>query len=115
VQVNQPESVPVTYNDPTLAARLKTALSAALGSQNVLEGKSAMVSEDFGLFGLEGRRIPCFMLWLGAADPGKLADSLRTGRALPSLHSSLFAPLPEPAIRTGVLAMSSAVLELLAQ
>jgi amidohydrolase len=115
VQVNQAESVPVTYNDPALAARLKTALNAGLGSPNVLEGKSAMVSEDFGLFGLEGRRIPCFMLWLGAADPGKLADSLRTGRALPSLHSSLFAPLPEPAIRTGVLAMSSAVLELLAQ
>ncbi len=115
VQVNQAESVPVTYNDPALAARLRTALSAELGSRNVLEGKSAMVSEDFGLFGLEGRRIPCFMLWLGAADPGKLADSLRTGRALPSLHSSLFAPLPEPAIRTGVLAMSSAVLELLAQ
>ena len=52
------------------------------------------------------------MLWLGAADPDKLTESLRTGRALPSLHSSLFAPLPEPAIRAGVIAMTSAVLEL---
>ena len=32
---------------------------------------------------------------------------------LPSLHSSLFAPLPEPTIRTGVKAMTSAVLELM--
>jgi hippurate hydrolase len=112
VTVNQAESVPVTYNDPALAARLKDSLRAALGSQNVLDGKASMVSEDFGLFGLEGRQIPCFMLWLGAADPDKLKESLRTGRALPSLHSSLFAPLPEPAIRTGVIAMTSAVLDL---
>jgi hippurate hydrolase len=112
VEVNESESVPVTYNDPALAGRLKSALNAALGNRNVLDGKSTMVSEDFGLFGLEGRRIPCVMLWLGAADPDKLTESLRTGRALPSLHSSLFAPLPEPAIRAGVIAMTSAVLEL---
>jgi len=115
VQINQAESVPVTFNDPALAARLKGALSAALGSQNVLDGKAAMVSEDFGLFGLEGRQIPCVMLWLGVADPAKLKESLRTGHALPSLHSSLFAPLPEPAIRTGVIAMTSAVLNLMAR
>jgi len=79
----------------------------------VLDGKAAMASEDFGLFGLEGRQIPCFMLWLGAADPEKLKDSHHTGKPLPSLHSSLFAPLPEPAIRTGVMAMTSSVLELM--
>lgn len=115
VTVNQAESVPVTYNDPALAQRLKGALSATLGGENVMDGKAAMVSEDFGLFGLEGRQIPCLMLWLGAADPGKLKESLRTGQALPSLHSSRFAPLPEPAIRTGVIAMTSAVLELMAR
>jgi amidohydrolase len=115
VQVDQAESVPVTYNDPALAARLKNSLRAALGSQNVLDGKAAMASEDFGLFGLEGRPIPCFLLWLGAADPGKLKESARTGHLLPSLHSSLFAPLPEPAIRTGVIAMTAAVLDLMAK
>jgi hippurate hydrolase len=115
VTVNQAESVPVTYNDPVLAARLKESLRNALGGANVLEGKAAMVSEDFGLFGLEGRQIPCVMLWLGAADPDKLKESLGTGHALPSLHSSLFAPLPEPAIRTGVIAMTSAVLGLMAR
>jgi hippurate hydrolase len=115
VQVDQAESVPVTYNDPALAARLKNSLRAALGSQNVLDGKAAMASEDFGLFGLEGRPIPCFLLWLGAADSGKLKESARTGHLLPSLHSSLFAPLPEPAIRTGVIAMTAAVLDLMAK
>lgn len=80
-----------------------------------MDGKAAMASEDFGLFGLEGRQIPCFMLWLGAADPAKLAESRRTGRPLPSLHSSMFAPLPEPAIRTGVIAMTASVLDLMAK
>ncbi len=113
VQVNQAESVPVTYNDPVLAARVKNSLRAALGDANVLDGKASMVSEDFGLFGLEGRQIPCFMLWLGAADPAKLEESRRTGHPLPTLHSSLFAPLPEPAIRTGVIAMTAAILDLM--
>ncbi len=109
----EPEGVPVTYNDPMLAARLKESLRAALSTGNVLDGKAAMASADFGVFGLAGRQIPCFMLWLGAADPDKLKESRLTGKPLPSLHSSLFAPLPEPAIRTGVIAMTSSVLELM--
>ena len=110
-----PDQVPVTYNDPELARRLKDALRAALGSENVLDSKPEMASEDFGLFGLEGRQIPVFMLRLGAADREKLKESLHTGISLPSLHSSLFAPVAEPAIRTGVIAMTSSVLELMAK
>jgi amidohydrolase len=104
---------PVTYNDPGLARRLKAVFVAALGSENVLESRPAMASEDFGLFGLEGRQIPVFMFRLGAVDPQKMAESLKSGKPLPSLHSSLFAPLPGPSIRTGVVAMTSAVLDLM--
>ncbi len=107
------ETTPVTYNDPKLAARLHGAFVASLGEGNVIEAKRLMVSEDFGLFGLEGRQIPTCMFFLGAADPGKLAESLRTGTPLPSLHSSLFYPQAEPALRTGILAMTSAVIELM--
>ena len=35
------------------------------------------------------------------------------GVALPGLHSALFIPVPEPTLRTGVKAMTSAVLELM--
>jgi len=31
---------------------------------------------------------------------------------LPTLHSSKFAPVPEPTIRVGMIAMTAAVLEL---
>ena len=107
------ETTPVTYNDRKLAARLGGAFVAALGEGNVIEAKRLMVSEDFGLFGLEGRQIPTLMFFLGAADPSKLAESLRTGNPLPSLHSSLFYPQAEPALRTGILATTSAVIELM--
>ena len=42
------------------------------------------------------------------------AASMREGgKPLPSLHSDLFYPVPEPSIKTGVLTMSLAVLNLL--
>jgi hippurate hydrolase len=46
-------------------------------------------------------------------DPAKIAESKKSGTVLPSLHSSKFAPVPEPTIRTGVIGMTSAVLELM--
>jgi hippurate hydrolase len=115
VTVSKTESAPVTYNDPALAARLKPVFIAALGSSLVVDWRSEMGSEDFGLFGLpdDPHRIPAFFLRIGATEPGKLAESQRTGIPAPGLHSALFAPVASPTIRTGVIAMSAAVLELL--
>jgi len=53
------------------------------------------------------------MFWLGAVDPQKLHDVKEKGTRLPGPHSSEFAPVPEPTIRTGVKAMSGAVLDLM--
>jgi metal-dependent amidase/aminoacylase/carboxypeptidase family protein len=71
-----------------------------------------MGSEDFGFFSLN-QQIPATMFWLGATDPAKVADSRKNGTPLPFLHSPLFAPLPEPTIRTGIAAMTAAVLDLM--
>jgi hippurate hydrolase len=113
VTVHEDESVPVTFNDPGLSARLRPVIVRALGAGNVIDNKPEMASEDFGLFGLANHQIPVFMLRVGAVAPEKVAESRRTGQPLPSLHSSLFAPLPEPTVRTGMLAMTSAILELM--
>ncbi|HKZ03688.1 MAG TPA: hypothetical protein VJ180_15705, partial [Pyrinomonadaceae bacterium] len=59
------------------------------------------------------QQIPATMFWLGAVDPAKARQSRETGTPLPSLHSALFAPLPEPTLRTGVKAMTLAALELM--
>ena len=50
---------------------------------------------------------------VGAIDLDRIANSKNTGVPLPSLHSSLFWPVPEPTIRTGVKAMTVATLELM--
>jgi amidohydrolase len=107
------ESGPATYNDPALAGRVKAALITALGAQNVFEEDPIMASEDFGLFGLEDRRIPTVLFWLGAMDPVKLAAAQAAGKSLPGPHTSLFEPVPEPTLRTGVTAMTSVAIALL--
>jgi len=113
VKASDTENVPATYNDPKLAARMRAVFAAALGADNVVDADPEMASEDFGLFGLEGRQIPIFMFRLGATSAARMAESKRTGKPLPSLHSSLFYPEPEPAIRAGVTAETAAVLDLL--
>lgn len=106
------ESTPETYNDPLLAERLRTSAIAALGKDHVEDAKAVMGSEDVGLYTLDGK-IPGVMYWLGAADPGKLAESRKAGVPLPSPHSALFAPVYAPAIKTGVTTMTAMALDLL--
>jgi hippurate hydrolase len=72
-----------------------------------------MTSEDFSQYGRTVERVPICFFMLGASDPARLAESRRTGVALPSLHSSRFAPVAEPTIKTGVAAMTAAALDLL--
>ncbi len=112
VKVSETEVTPATYNDPGLTERLAGVFEKTFGAQNVVRWQPIMGSEDFGRFGLD-HQIPISMFWLGAVDPVKVAESKKAGTPLPSLHSSLFEPLPEPTLRTGVKAMTSAVLELM--
>jgi amidohydrolase len=112
VKVSDTEVTPATYNDPKLTERLAGAFEKTLGADNVVKWPPIMGSEDFGRFGLD-HQIPICMFWLGAVDPAKVEASKKSGKPLPSLHSSLFEPLPEPTLRTGVKAMTAAVLELM--
>jgi amidohydrolase len=107
------ESTLVNFNNPELAARAKAAAIKAIGLQNVSDGTPIMASEDFGVFGLEGHKIPTFMFWLGAMDPAKFAAAQAEGKSLPGPHTSRFQPLPEPTLRTGVVAMTSVAISLL--
>jgi hippurate hydrolase len=106
------ESTPATLNDSALNERIRKAAAAALGNERVLEARAVMGSEDVGQLALDGK-IPAVMYWLGASDPEKLAESRKSGVALPGLHSALFAPVYAPAITTGVTAMTAMALDLL--
>jgi amidohydrolase len=106
------EGTGATYNEPKLIERLVGAFKQALGDENVVKVAPIMASEDFGSFSLD-QKIPATIFWLGASEPAKVKQSRETGVALPGLHSALFVPVPEPTLRTGVKAMTSAVLELM--
>jgi amidohydrolase len=112
VKVLEDESTPAMYNDPGLAAKLTAVFQQKLGRENVVELKPIMGSEDFGIFSLN-HQIPAVIFWLGAYEPAKVEESKKTGVALPSPHSPLFQPLPEPTLRTGVTMMTDAAISLL--
>lgn len=106
-------NTPPTINDAALTQRVAMSLEKALGKDNVWPGQPIMASEDFSLFALEDPKPPISMFWLGAPDPAKWKEANEKGTRLPGPHSSEFAPLPEPAIRTGVKAMTTAATDLL--
>lgn len=112
VTVSQTEITPATLNDPALADKLRGFAIAALGPDNVKQAQPIMGSEDVGLFRLNNT-IPGAMFWLGAVDPDKLAAAQKAGVELPGPHSALFAPVPAPAIHTGVTAMTAMAMGLL--
>lgn len=113
VEIPEEEFTPSTYNDPNLTGRVARALKRALGSENVFETDPVMGGEDFSQFGLQDTEVPICIFWLGAVHPDRIREARETGASLPSLHSSEFAPLPDVTLRTGVKAMTSAVLDLM--
>ncbi len=115
VTVKEEEFTPSTYNDPALTRRLHAAFTSWLGADNVKTIDPEMGGEDFSQFGRTLDKVPVCLFRVGAVDPAKVAESQRTGVPLPSLHSSKFAPLPEPTIKTGITAMTAAALDLLAK
>ena len=113
VEILEGEFTPASYNDPALTRRVRNVLTPWLGAERVVGIDPEMGGEDFGQFGRTAEKVPICMFRVGAVDPVKFAESQRTGAPLPSLHSSKFAPLPEPAIKTGVTALTAAALDLL--
>jgi amidohydrolase len=107
------EFCPATYNNPELTKRLVAVWKKSLGNENVEIVDPTMGGEDFSEYSLPDHSIPAVDFHIGAVDPVKIADSKKTGTPLPSLHSSKFAPVPEPTIRVGIIGMTSAVLELM--
>jgi len=101
-----------TYNDPTLSKRVASALAGAFGAERVLEVPPIMAGEDFGEFG-KAADAPSFMFWVGGVPAAKLAEVQGDTSKLPSLHSALWAPDPEPTLKAGAAALTVGVLELL--
>src|SRR5438067_5721492 len=115
ITILRDQFTPATYNHPELTKRLVVVWKQTLGEQNVEASDPTMGGEVFSEYSLlPEHSIPAVDFHVGAVDPQKIAESTKPGAApLPSLHSSKFAPIPEPTIRTGLVAMTAAVLDLM--
>src|SRR5438270_7019247 len=113
VTVLKDQFTPATYNNPNLTKRLVEVWRKMLGPDNVEIVDPTMGGEDFSEYSLPDHSIPAVDFHIGAVDGEKIAQFKKEGKELPSLHSSKFAPVPEPTIKVGIIGMTSAVLELM--
>ena len=113
VKVLDAESTPVLYNDPALAARVRSTLEKTLGADMVFDDPRTMGSEDVGVFGLAGNKIPTVYFWLGAMYPDRFAAAKAQGKDLPGPHTSRFEPDPEPTLATGLKSLTAVATSLL--
>jgi len=67
---------PVTYNDPSLVARMVPSLQRSLGKDNVVEGRVTTTAEDFSRY---QQKVPGMFFFLGitpeGADPATVAPN----------------------------------------
>src|SRR5262249_3364107 len=112
VAVDPNEFTPALFNNPKLTRRTVALFKEVLGEDKVQERPPLMGGEDFSRYGRAG--VPIFMWFLGTSPPEAVAAAAKPGAApLPSMPSDRYAPRPDPSIRTGVLTLSMAALDLL--
>ena len=106
------EYTPAVFNHPELVEKLRISFEKSLGKENAVKVSPVMGGEDFGMYGRVEPIIPTALFWLGAVNKNVYQKAIRDDIVLPSLHSDLFLPDAEPAIETGVKAMTGAALDL---
>jgi hippurate hydrolase len=96
-------------NNAALVDRVVPVLKAAFGDAHVQRMRPIPPSEDFSEYGKAG--VPEMFFLIGMDDPKDVEAARQPGgKPLPFNHSPFFAPVPEPSIKTGIKAMSLAVL-----
>ena len=110
-EITRTQGTDALVNDSVLTQRISAALIRELGADQVRDTPPEMVSEDFAMYQLAG--VPTLMLRVGTVERGKYEDAMRSGTALPGLHSSQFAPDREHTIKGAIRAELIALRELM--
>lgn len=111
IKVDLANFTPALHNDGVLARKMGDLFRHVLGADKVHTSAPIMGGEDFARYGRAG--VPICFWFIGTHPPELLAAARKGGAPPPGLHSDLYAPVPEPSIRTGVTTLSVAVLGLL--
>ncbi len=111
VRIEIDDWCPALYNTPAVAKKTVPVLRAVFGDDKVHEIPPIMGGEDFSRYGRAG--VPIFFYFIGTAEPAKYEAAKKGGPPLPGMHSELYYPAPVPSIRSGVMSMSAAVMNLL--
>lgn len=109
------DSFPLTVNDQELTDTLTSAFRSYFGHDNVWDMGLATASEDVSILATS-IGVPYSFWNFGGTDNDKWDDAVRKGKVtslIPGNHSSLFAPVIEPTLKTGIDAMSLAALTFL--
>jgi metal-dependent amidase/aminoacylase/carboxypeptidase family protein len=96
-----------------LAKRVTDTFAGWLGKGALIKRQPTMGGEDFGMYGRTRHKVPIFMFALGTVSTDLIKQFRATGKPLPMVHSSTYAPDIEPTLRTGVIATTAATLDLL--
>lgn len=109
VRLGADSSTAAVNNNEAVVQRTVASLKAQFGDPKVVQVQPITASEDFSVFTDAG--IPSMFFFVGVTDPKDVAESMKKGgKPLPFNHSPYFAPVPEPSIKIGVQAMTTAVL-----
>ncbi|NRN67818.1 N-acetyl-L,L-diaminopimelate deacetylase [Kibdelosporangium sp. 4NS15] len=105
------DSAPVLVSDPEATARTVAAFTGRFGADKVMTMPVITGSEDIGIFG-EAAGVPTVFWFWGGLEFQVVMEAFQRGgmEALPSNHSSVFAPVLEPTLTTGVDALRVAAL-----
>ena len=114
--VRTSESTPTTINNTKLAERVRGAITSGMGDDILFETKpSGMGAEDFAYFVQTEDKVPGAYFMVGGTSTADLDAAEDGGPPIPSHHSPFFRIEPEPSVKSGVQAMTLAVLELLGE
>nr|WP_202887984.1 amidohydrolase [Kribbella solani] len=109
-EIRHVTTFPAVVNDTEGVARTQAAFEQEFGAERIVDPGPVTGSEDVGILATAASA-PCVYWLLGGADPALFAGARDIARLqeiiqdLPSNHSPLFAPVPDPTLAVGVQAL----------
>jgi hippurate hydrolase len=112
----QDQYTPATFNSEPLTSDIMATFRERFGAERVRAVPPSMAGEDFSQYRLaDPDHVQSLLFWVGAIRQDQWDAAKGDTTKLPGLHSPFWAPDAEKTISTGIEAMTTAALHLLAK